>query len=208
MHGTWPMCRAVVAARLTVPDRPWAVFRALQVAQFTTTLDLETADGIAAALARVPDLDVDALIEACEAPETEEAFEADREETRTAAGTQTEFQGKAATTPDGRVRYTAPSLTFTTEDGRTLVIVLEEGTLTNGISLMELSTGRVEKLVTGKVALPQAVEELYLAAWGRFPSPDEQKKAEGWVKSAPTLREGLQDLLWVLINSREFQFNK
>ncbi len=69
-------------------------------------------------------------------------------------------------------------------------------------------TGRVEKLITDKVPLAKAVEELYLAAWGRRPSPDEQKKAEGWVNSAPNLRDGLQDLLWVLINSREFQFNK
>lgn len=69
-------------------------------------------------------------------------------------------------------------------------------------------TGRVEKLVVGKVPLAKAVEELYLAAWSRRPSADEQKKAEGWVNSAPSAREGLQDLLWVLINSREFQFNK
>ena len=41
------------------------------------------------------------------------------------------------------------------------------------------------------------------------PKPaDEQKKAEGWVNSAPNTREGLQDLLWVLVNSREFLFNK
>jgi 2-hydroxychromene-2-carboxylate isomerase len=120
MHGTWPMCRAVVAARLTVPDRQWAVFRALQVAQFTTTLDLETPEGVAAALERVPGLDVDALVRAAGDPETEAAFEADREEARTAAGGQTEFQGKAATTPDGRVRFTAPSVVFENEDGRTL----------------------------------------------------------------------------------------
>ncbi len=69
-------------------------------------------------------------------------------------------------------------------------------------------TGRVEKLMTDKTPLPKAVEELYLVAWGRRPSPDEGKKAEGWVNSAPTVRDGLQDLLWVLINSREFQFNK
>jgi hypothetical protein len=69
-------------------------------------------------------------------------------------------------------------------------------------------TGRVEKLLTDKVPTAKAVEELYLVAWGRRPSTDEQKKAEGWVNSAPTLRDGLQDLLWVLINSREFLFNK
>jgi hypothetical protein len=68
--------------------------------------------------------------------------------------------------------------------------------------------GRVESLIAGKVELPKAVEELYLATWSRLPSPDEEKKAEGWVKSAPTVQEGLQDLLWVLTNSREFLFNR
>jgi hypothetical protein len=38
---------------------------------------------------------------------------------RAAAGTPTEFQGKAANT-DGAVRYTAPSLLFAHRDGRTL----------------------------------------------------------------------------------------
>ena len=52
-------------------------------------------------------------------PEVTEAYEADRAEARTAAGSPTEFQGKAADT-DGAVRYTAPSLVFTTEDGRSL----------------------------------------------------------------------------------------
>jgi|SRR5579883_175524 len=69
-------------------------------------------------------------------------------------------------------------------------------------------TGRVEKMLTDKMPVPKAVEELYLATWGRRPTADEQKKAEGWVNSAPTVREGLQDLLWVLVNSREFLFNK
>ncbi len=69
-------------------------------------------------------------------------------------------------------------------------------------------SGRVEKLIADKVPLPKAVEELYLVAWGRRPSVDEGKKAEGWVNGAPSVRDGLQDLLWVLINSREFQFNK
>ena len=38
---------------------------------------------------------------------------------RTAAGSPTEFQGKAANS-DGAVRYTAPSLIFTHRDGRSL----------------------------------------------------------------------------------------
>jgi protein-disulfide isomerase-like protein with CxxC motif len=120
VHGTWPMCRAVVAARLTVPEREWSVFRALQFAQFTTTLDLETEDGIRAALERVPGVDVDTLMEAAGSPEVEAAFAQDRAEARTAEGSPTEFQGKSATTPEGLVRYTAPSLVFTAAGGRTL----------------------------------------------------------------------------------------
>jgi hypothetical protein len=68
--------------------------------------------------------------------------------------------------------------------------------------------GRVEKLLAAKAPTPKAVEELYLVTLSRPPSQDELAKAEGWVKSAPTPREGLQDLLWVLVNSREFLFNK
>jgi protein-disulfide isomerase-like protein with CxxC motif len=117
VHGTWPMCRAVVAARLTDPEREWSVFRALQFAQFTTTLDLETEEGIRPTLERVPGVDVDALIEAAGSPEVEAAFAQDRAEARTAEGTPTEAQGKAART-DGKVRYTAPSLIFEHEGRR------------------------------------------------------------------------------------------
>ena len=109
VHGTWPMCRVVVAARLQAPAREWAVFRALQFAQFTSTRFMEDLDDLRDAIAWVPGIDADAIIAASQDPETERAFEADRDEARTAAGGPTEFQGKAANT-DGRVRFTAPSL--------------------------------------------------------------------------------------------------
>jgi hypothetical protein len=69
-------------------------------------------------------------------------------------------------------------------------------------------TGRIEKLLADKVPVAKAIEELWLATWSRRPTADELAKAEGWVKSAPTPREGLQDVLWVLVNSREFLFNR
>jgi hypothetical protein len=65
----------------------------------------------------------------------------------------------------------------------------------------------VEKLVAGKVPAKAAVEELYLVTLSRKPSADEAAKAAGWLASAATPKEGLQDLLWVLLNSREFLFN-
>jgi 2-hydroxychromene-2-carboxylate isomerase len=118
IHGTWPMCRVVVATRLLAPEREWAVFRALQFAQFTSTLFLEDPQNLRQAIAHVPGIDPDAIIEAASSDETERAFEADRDEARSAAGGPTEFQGKSANY-DGRVRFTAPSVKFTAGD-RTL----------------------------------------------------------------------------------------
>jgi protein-disulfide isomerase-like protein with CxxC motif len=117
-HGTGPMCRVVVAARRLAPEHEWAVFRALQFAQFTSTLDLEDPAALEHALAWVPGIDAAAIVAASTEPETEERYQADRAEARSAAGGATEFQGKAATTPDGIVRFTAPSLVFRAEDGR------------------------------------------------------------------------------------------
>jgi len=120
MHGTWPMCRVVVATRRLAPDREWAVFRALQFAQFTSNVPLDESAEIEQALAWLPGIDPAALVAASLEPETEELFAADRALARSAAGGPTEFQGRSATTPEGEVRFTAPSLVFEAADGRTL----------------------------------------------------------------------------------------
>jgi 2-hydroxychromene-2-carboxylate isomerase len=121
-HATWPMCRVVVATRRLAPDREWAVFRALQFAQFTSTLTLDEPAAIAEALAWVPGIDPAALVTASLEPETEELFAADRALARSAAGGPAEFQGRTATTPEGEVRFTAPSLVFGTDGGRRLQV--------------------------------------------------------------------------------------
>jgi protein-disulfide isomerase-like protein with CxxC motif len=115
--GTGRACRAIVAARLLDPASELPAFRALQLARFTTTTLFDTDEGIRAALAHLPQ--ADAIVAAIDDPATEAAYQADRAEVRTATGSPTEFQGKAANT-DGAVRYTAPSLLFAHRDGRTL----------------------------------------------------------------------------------------
>src|SRR5207302_10484114 len=52
-----------------------------------------------------------AAVAAIDEQEIVAAYEADKEEARAAAGSPTEFQGKARNS-DGAVRYTAPSLVF------------------------------------------------------------------------------------------------
>jgi hypothetical protein len=71
---------------------------------------------------------------------------------------------------------------------------------------IDAPSGRVAQLLKTKKAGVAIVEELYLATLSRLPSQEESAHALTWLKKAPSLREGAQDLLWVLINRREFQF--
>jgi len=117
--GTGRGCRAVVAARLLDPGNEWRVLRALQLAQFTTPLLLDDDERIREALRAVPGIDADAIVECLDTPEVAEAYERDKAEARTAAGTAAEAQDKTSTS-DGPVRFTAPSIVFR-RDERTLV---------------------------------------------------------------------------------------
>ena len=111
MSGTARACRAIVAARLEHPGSEWSVFRALQLANFTTPLQLDDDQQLAAVLEPVPDVDARAIIARLDDPEVIRAYQLDRAETRTAAGSPAELQGKTATS-DGPVRFTAPSVVF------------------------------------------------------------------------------------------------
>lgn len=104
-------CRAVVATRLAHPGREWDVFRALQLANFTSPLVLEDDAQLRDVLAGVPGIDASAVVAALDSAEVTEAYQADRAASRQAAGTPAELQGKTAQT-DGAVRYTAPSVVF------------------------------------------------------------------------------------------------
>jgi 2-hydroxychromene-2-carboxylate isomerase len=115
--GTGRGCRAVVAARLLEPGSEWRVLRALQLANFTTPLLLDDTESIRNALRAVPSIDGDAIADRIDDEEVVQAYERDRAEARTAAGTAAEAQGKTSTS-DGPVRYTAPSIVFERNDER------------------------------------------------------------------------------------------
>jgi 2-hydroxychromene-2-carboxylate isomerase len=117
--GTGRGCRAVVAARLLEPGSEWRVLRALQLANFTTPLLLDDDTAIRAALGDVPGIDADAIVERLDDAEVAEAYERDKADARSAAGTAAESQRKTSTS-DGPVRFTAPSIVFERE-GKTLV---------------------------------------------------------------------------------------
>ncbi len=53
----------------------------------------------------------------------------------------------------------------------------------------------------------QLIEELYLTALSRFPTESESEIQLEHVKSAASRDEGMKDVLWSLLNVREFVFN-
>ena len=61
--GTGRGCRAVVAAGMLEPGSEWAVFRALQLANFTGSLYLDDTESIREALRDVPGVDADAIVD-------------------------------------------------------------------------------------------------------------------------------------------------
>jgi protein-disulfide isomerase-like protein with CxxC motif len=119
VSATARACRAIEAARLLQPGSEWPALRALQLGQFTTALVLDEDAAVAAVVAAATGLDAEAVRSQLDAPETTEAYERDRAETRRASGSAAELQGKTATT-DGPVRFTASSVTFE-RDGLRLV---------------------------------------------------------------------------------------
>jgi len=111
LSGTARACRVVVAARIDDPGSEWRVYRALQLANFTTPLLLDDDDQLVEALSRVEGIQAEALIKRIDEPDVVAAYREDRELARAAAGSAAELQGKTATS-DGPVRFTAPSVVF------------------------------------------------------------------------------------------------
>jgi hypothetical protein len=67
--------------------------------------------------------------------------------------------------------------------------------------------GRVQKLAQSDKPEAEVADELYLAMLSRRPTPTQRERAVKLIKAAPSRTEGVEDLAWSLLNSREFLFN-
>ena len=72
---------------------------------------------------------------------------------------------------------------------------------------LQNANGRIAKLMAANRSTYQVIEELYLAAFSRYPSPSEVFTTAGYIDRDPDRRKGIEDVLWSLLNSREFLFN-
>jgi predicted DsbA family dithiol-disulfide isomerase len=113
-------CRAVIAAGLTDPGAEWKALRALQLANFTTRLLLDDDEAISAVVAAATGIPAATILGLLDDPSVDEAYERDRAQARSAVGTPAELQGTTATTDEGVVRFTAPSVIF--ERGSTTLV--------------------------------------------------------------------------------------
>lgn len=67
--------------------------------------------------------------------------------------------------------------------------------------------GRVAKIAKEQPDAKKAIEELYLWTLSRTPTPSEIEACMGYVRASATPQRGLEDVMWSLLNTREFQLN-
>ena len=83
--------------------------------------------------------------------------------------------------------------------------------LVNGPTLAEAIAdpkGRVAQGILGGKTNRELVEELYLAALSRLPTGAEMDSALTYLNKGPSRTGRAQDLLWALVNSNAFLFNR
>jgi hypothetical protein len=68
-------------------------------------------------------------------------------------------------------------------------------------------SGRVAKLAKEKKPVPEMIDELYLVAFSRKATSVEMNRVKAFVESATDKQKALEDVLWVMLNSKEFGFN-
>lgn len=69
-------------------------------------------------------------------------------------------------------------------------------------------TGRLAQLIKPNPSDQKLVEEIFLSVVSRLPTAKEMTNAQNHLKKSATRMEGAQDLMWALINSPAFLFNR
>ena len=67
--------------------------------------------------------------------------------------------------------------------------------------------GRAALMAADERLIEDRIQELYLIAFSRYPDAEELKIAAEYVNSKEKPREGFEDVVWALINTKEFLFN-
>ncbi|MEM6692179.1 MAG: DUF1553 domain-containing protein, partial [Planctomycetota bacterium] len=81
---------------------------------------------------------------------------------------------------------------------------LLNGSATSG----KISQGKVvDELMANDATTEQALQRLFVRCLSRYPTEEEMKELLVSIGEAPNPQQGLQDVFWAVLNSREFIFN-
>ena len=67
--------------------------------------------------------------------------------------------------------------------------------------------GRISTLLKAAPTPEKQVEELFLTALSRLPTSAERSRGVAWLTASPDRHKAAEDLLWALMNTKEFVFN-
>jgi len=93
----------------------------------------------------------------------------------------------------------------TSQPNLSQVLQVANGQLIN--SKLATKNGRIEQLLKAKTSDHEVFTEMYLTAYSRNPTKQELANCDQIVKTSKNKREGYQDVMWAISNSREFLFN-
>jgi hypothetical protein len=79
--------------------------------------------------------------------------------------------------------------------------------MSDPVLLQQITGGRLRSLVARGESDSELIDELFLATVSRFPEPGEKRAALDRVAAAQTHTDGCVDVMWALINTREFILN-
>ena len=72
---------------------------------------------------------------------------------------------------------------------------------------LSAKNGRLAALAGASLPPRRIVDELYLASVSRFPTPEESRAAIQAITTASNRERAAEDLMWALLNTKEFLFN-
>ena len=68
--------------------------------------------------------------------------------------------------------------------------------------------GRMARFIKDKTPAKQAIEEIYLVSFGRNPTTTEINRSLAHIQQSKDPKKGLEDVMWAILNSKEFMFNR
>ena len=72
---------------------------------------------------------------------------------------------------------------------------------------LDAADGRLQQLLRAGASDEDVIREFYLAAYARLPEPDELSALRGLIAKQPGRDQGLKDVVWAVLSSREFAEN-